>query len=77
MFVRRFTKVASKGSPAARLRQVNRDDALQDFDLSTLVQSYLAREPLYLGRGSFWNWDVDGIPPWLVARFQDLNLLDG
>ena len=77
MFVRRFSKTVVKGSIAARMRQVNREDALQQFELTALVQSYLAREPMYLGRGSYWNWDRDGIPNWLVARFQDLNLLEG
>lgn len=77
MFIKRFSKAVSKGSAAARLRQVNREDALQQFELAALVQSYLAREPLYLGRGNFWDWDVDGIPNWLIPRFQDLNLLEG
>lgn len=77
MFVRRFSKAVVKGSAAARLRQVNREDALQQFELTTLVQAYLARDPVYLGRGAYWNWDRDGIPNWLVPRFQDLNLLEG
>lgn len=77
MFVQRFSKTVAKGSAAARLRQVNREDALQQIELAALVQAYLAREPVYLGRGSYWNWDKDGIPPWLVPRFQDLNLLEG
>ena len=76
MFVKRFSKPVVEGSAAQRLRQINREDALEQLDLRQLVESYLRREPVYLGRGSYWNWDVDGIPAWLVPRFQDLNLLE-
>lgn len=55
MFVQRFSKTVVKGTPAARLRQVNREDALQQLELAALVQAYLAREPVYLGRGAYWN----------------------
>ncbi len=75
MFTRRFTKAVAKGSAAARLRQINRQDALQEVELSRLVQAYTTGEAVYLGRGAFWNWDLDGIPNWLVPQFIDLGLL--
>jgi hypothetical protein len=65
----------SEVSPADRSRRLRREDALQELDLATLAQAYRAGHPVYLGRGQFWTWDHDGIPGWLVPRFQDLGFL--
>jgi hypothetical protein len=61
--------------PAARLRRIRREDVLETIDLATLSQAYLADQAVPLGRGEYWRWDQDGIPSWLVPRFQDLGFL--
>lgn len=63
------------GTPAERVRRAGREDALQGLDLSRVAQAYLAGEAVYLGRGDFWKWEVDGIPGWLVPKLQDLGFL--
>jgi hypothetical protein len=63
------------GSPAARLRRIHREDALEQVELATLAQAYREGHPVYLGRGEFWRWEQDGIPRWLVPRFEDLGFL--
>lgn len=60
---------------AARLRRSNREDALQAIELATLAQAFLSQEAVYLGRGDFWRWELDGIPLWLVPQLQDLGFL--
>jgi hypothetical protein len=54
---------------------VSREDALEQLDLATLAQAYRSGHPVYLGRGDFWTWEQDGIPGWLVPRFDDLGFL--
>ncbi|MCT0218320.1 hypothetical protein KQ304_04775 [Synechococcus sp. CS-1329] len=67
--------MASRVSLADRSRRVSREDALQRLDLSTVAQAYRLGHPVYLGRGDFWTWEKDGIPSWLVPRFDDLGFL--
>jgi hypothetical protein len=62
-------------APAARLRRIQREDALETVDLATLAQAYLADQAVHLGKGDYWRWDQDGIPSWLVPRFRDLDFL--
>ncbi|QNI70435.1 hypothetical protein CyaNS01_01300 [Cyanobium sp. NS01] len=62
-------------SASARLRRSNREDALRQIDLATLAQAFLSREAVYLGRGDFWRWELDGIPLWLVPQLRDLGFL--
>ncbi len=67
--------MAPRVSLAARSRRVSREDALEELDLATLAQAYRSGHPVYLGRGDFWVWAQDGIPSWLVPRFEDLGFL--
>ncbi|MCT0248119.1 hypothetical protein [Synechococcus sp. CS-205] len=67
--------MAPRVSLAARSRRVSREDALQQLDLATLAQAYRSGHSVYLGRGDFWVWAHDGIPSWLVPRFEDLGFL--
>lgn len=67
--------MAPRVSLAARSRRVSREDALQQLDLATLAQAYRSGHSVYLGRGDFWVWGQDGIPSWLVPRFEDLGFL--
>jgi hypothetical protein len=69
------TPASRHAGPAARLRRIRREDALETLDLATLAQAYLADQPVHLGGNDFWRWDQDGIPSWLVPRFQDLGFL--
>ncbi|QPN58430.1 hypothetical protein I1E95_09355 [Synechococcus sp. CBW1107] len=67
--------MAPRVSLAARSRRVSREDALEELDLATLAQAYRSGHSVYLGRGDFWVWAQDGIPSWLVPRFEDLGFL--
>lgn len=62
-------------SPAARLRRLRREEALERVGLTRLAQAYLADQPVPLGGGDSWRWDRDGIPGWLVPQFRDLGFL--
>ncbi len=66
---------APSASAAVRLRRSTREDALQLIDLANLAQAFLRQESVYLGRGDFWRWELDGIPLWLVPQLQDLGFL--
>lgn len=61
--------------PAARLRRISREDALEQVELATLAQAYRTGQPVYIGRGDFWRWERDGIPGWLVPQLNDLGFL--
>ncbi|QEY31921.1 hypothetical protein EVJ50_06365 [Synechococcus sp. RSCCF101] len=68
-------RAAPGGSAAGRLLESRRDEAMRAVSLTTLAQAYLANETVFLERGSSWCWDRDGIPDWLVPRFEELGLL--
>jgi hypothetical protein len=64
-----------RDDPGERLRRVGLQDALQELDPAELARAYREQRPVYLGRGHWWRWERDGIPPWLVPPLQELGFL--
>jgi hypothetical protein len=62
-------------SLAKRLRRVSREDAMQTLPFSDLAQAYRSGQAVYLGRGQWWDWAIDGIPEWLIPDLRDLGFL--
>ena len=61
-----------------RLQRIRREDVLGDMERLAVIEAYLRREPVFLGkRYGLWDWNSDGIPLWLVPQLQDAGLLGG
>jgi hypothetical protein len=64
--------------PLERVKRIRREDALEGLDRPAVIQAFVQREPVFLGkRHGLWDWGRDGIPLWLVPELQDCGLLGG